>query len=70
MLCLTAGIHSDERNRIEIAHRIYAGTAGSVLAGTLIAMPALNVQGVRSGSRYLPRHELRDGVAARPSGWL
>jgi len=53
-LCLTAGIHGDELNGVEIAHRIYAGTPGSALAGTLLAVPVVNIQGFRSGTRYLP----------------
>ena len=53
-LCLTAGVHGDELNGMEIAHRIYAGTPGSALAGTLIAVPAVNVHGVRAGMRYMP----------------
>jgi len=53
-LCLTAGIHGDELNGVEIAHRVYAGTSGSALAGTLIAIPVVNMQGARAGMRYLP----------------
>ena len=70
-LCLTAGIHGDEVNGMEVAHRIYAGTSGSSLAGTLIAVPAVNMQGVRSGSRYLPdRRDLNRAFPGNPDGSL
>jgi hypothetical protein len=70
-LCLTAGIHGDELNGVEIAHRIYAGTSGSALSGTLIAIPAVNMQGLRSGSRYLPdRRDLNRAFPGSPKGSL
>jgi predicted deacylase len=70
-LCLTAGIHGDELNGIEVAHRIYAGTPGSALAGTLIALPVVNLQGIRSGSRYLPdRRDLNRAFPGNPKGSL
>jgi predicted deacylase len=53
-LCIVGGIHGDELNGVEIAHRVYAGTPGGELAGTLMALPAVNLQGIRSGQRYLP----------------
>jgi predicted deacylase len=53
-LCLTAGIHGDELNGVEIAHRIYAGTSGAALAGTLIAVPVVNIRGSAPACRYLP----------------
>ena len=52
-LCITGGIHGDEINGVEIAHRIYAGTSGAQLAGTLLVVPAVNAHGFRTGSRYL-----------------
>ncbi len=70
-LCLIAGIHGDELNGIEIAHRIYAGTPGSALAGTLIAVPVVNIQGFRSGQRYLPdRRDLNRGFPGSANGSL
>jgi predicted deacylase len=70
-LCLTAGIHGDEFNGVEIAHRIYAGTPGSALAGTLVAVPVVNVQGFRSGTRYLPdRRDLNRAFPGSPNGSL
>ncbi len=52
-LCITGGIHGDEINGVEIAHRIYAGGDASPVAGTLLVIPAVNVHGFRTGSRYL-----------------
>lgn len=53
-LCLTALIHGDERNGFEIAREIFAGTDATTLAGTLLALPAANIHGFRTGSRYMP----------------
>jgi predicted deacylase len=52
-LCITGGIHGDEINGVEIAHRIYSGIAGDQVAGTLLVIPAVNAHGFRTGSRYL-----------------
>lgn len=70
-LCLTAGIHGDELNGVEIAHRIYAETSGDKLSGTLIAIPAVNMAGLRGGNRYLPdRRDLNRGFPGNPKGSL
>lgn len=53
-LCLTALVHGDERNGFEIARTVFARTDAQELAGTLIALPAINVNGFRTGSRYMP----------------
>lgn len=53
-LCLTALVHGDERNGFEVARTAFAGTDARQLAGTLIALPAINVNGFRTGSRYMP----------------
>jgi len=52
-LCLTAGVHGDELNGVEVARRVFAQTEPQELRGTLIALPAINAEGVRTGSRYL-----------------
>ena len=70
-LCLTAGIHGDELNGVEIAHGIYVETAPGDLSGTLIAVPAVNMSGLRSGNRYLPdRRDLNRGFPGDPNGSL
>ncbi len=52
-LCLTAGIHGDELNGFEVARRSLAATDPKALKGTLIAFPAVNAEGVRTGNRYM-----------------
>lgn len=52
-LCLTAGIHGDELNGVEVARRVFAEISPQELQGTLIALPAINAEGVRAGNRYL-----------------
>ncbi len=70
-LCLVAGIHGDEINGLAIAHRIYSQTKGADLAGTLIAVPSVNVQGIRSGNRYLPdRRDLNRAFPGSANGSL
>lgn len=53
-LCLTALVHGDERNGFEVARTAFARTDPQALSGTLIALPAINVNGFRTGSRYMP----------------
>jgi predicted deacylase len=70
-LCLTAAIHGDELNGVEIAHRIYRDTPAADLAGTLIVLPAVNMSGLRTGNRYLPdRRDLNRGFPGSPTGSL
>ena len=52
-LCLTAGVHGDELNGVEVARRTFAQTDPQILRGTLIVLPAINAEGVRTGNRYL-----------------
>jgi predicted deacylase len=52
-LCLTAGIHGDELNGVEIARRAFAGIDPQSLRGTVFALPTINAEGVRTGNRYL-----------------
>ncbi len=51
---LTAAVHGDEINGIEIIRRVLATKAVSRLAGTLFAVPVVNTYGFLSQSRYLP----------------
>jgi len=53
-LCVTAGIHGDEINGVEVARRVFAKIDPTDLAGTLIVLPVINADGFRMGSRYLP----------------
>ncbi|HEY5654772.1 MAG TPA: succinylglutamate desuccinylase/aspartoacylase family protein [Woeseiaceae bacterium] len=54
VLCLTAAIHGDELNGIEIVRRVMHDLQPDRLSGTVIGVPIVNVQGFRRGSRYLP----------------
>ena len=52
-LCLSAGIHGDELNGVEVARRAFAEIDTATLRGTVIALPTINADGVRTGNRYL-----------------
>jgi predicted deacylase len=52
-LCITAGVHGDELNGVEIARRVFSKVDAKSLRGTIIALPAINAEGVRTGNRYL-----------------
>lgn len=52
-LCLSAGIHGDELNGVEVARRAFAGIDPNKLRGTVIALPTINAEGIRTGNRYL-----------------
>lgn len=54
VMFVTAAIHGDEINGIEIIRRLLATKALNRLAGTLIAVPVVNIYGFVSQSRYLP----------------
>jgi len=52
-LCLTAAIHGDELNGIEMVRRLMYELEPDQLAGTVIGVPIVNLDGFRSGTRYL-----------------
>ena len=54
VLCLTAGVHGDEINGVEIVRRIAHDVDPTRLSGTIIGVPIVNVFGYSRGSRYLP----------------
>lgn len=54
VLCLTAAIHGDELNGIEIVRRVMQGVDVATLSGTVIGVPIVNIPGFQRGSRYLP----------------
>jgi hypothetical protein len=53
-LCLTAAVHGDELNGVEVVRRVLNDTDPQELAGALIAVPVVNLLGFSRGSRYLP----------------
>lgn len=52
-LCLTAAIHGDELNGIEIVRRVMYDIDPNKLSGTVVGVPIVNLQGFRRNSRYL-----------------
>ena len=68
-LCLTAAIHGDELNGIEMVRRVMHDIAPEKLSGAIIGVPIVNVQGFRRGSRYLPdRRDLNRYFPGNPNG--
>ena len=53
-LFISAAIHGDELNGIEIIRRLQLQETLSAIKGTLILVPMVNVFGVLNQSRYLP----------------
>lgn len=53
-ICLTAGVHGDELNGVEIVRRLAYGIDPKTLSGTVVAVPIVNLFGFSRGSRYLP----------------
>ena len=68
-LCLTAAVHGDELNGIEMVRRVMHDITPDRLSGALIGVPIVNVQGFRRGSRYLPdRRDLNRYFPGNPHG--
>ena len=69
VLCLAAGVHGDELNGVEVARRAFAQIDPQKLHGTLLALPAINAEGVRTGNRYLSdRRDLNRAFPGRTGG--
>jgi len=70
-LCLTAAVHGDELNGIEIVRRVLAGIEVAKLRGTVIGVPIVNVHGFQRRSRYMPdRRDLNRRFPGDPKGSL
>ncbi len=70
-LLLSAAIHGDELNGIEIVRRILSETDPRTLRGTIIATPVVNVFGYLTQTRYLPdRRDLNRSFPGSKSGSL
>jgi len=68
---LSAAIHGDELNGIEIINRIINSKTIKNLKGTLIAVPMVNVYGVLNQSRYMPdRRDLNRSFPGSKRGSL
>ncbi|MCW8092613.1 succinylglutamate desuccinylase/aspartoacylase family protein [Alteromonas sp. ASW11-130] len=70
-LFVSAAIHGDELNGIEIVSRLIKSKSIERLRGTLIAVPIVNVYGVLAQSRYLPdRRDLNRSFPGSKKGSL
>lgn len=72
VLAMTAGMHGDEINGMEIVRRIIDGGHNRVQRGTTVCMPIINVYGFLNYSREVPdgkdvNRSFPDGRLAR---WL
>lgn len=68
-LCLTAAVHGDELNGIEIVRRVMYDIDPQELSGAVIGVPIVNLQGFRRSSRYLPdRRDLNRFFPGNPRG--
>lgn len=54
VLCLTAAVHGDELNGVEIVRRVVNELKPGELGGTVIGVPIVNLFGFTRNSRYLP----------------
>jgi predicted deacylase len=70
-LWLSGAIHGDELNGVEVIRRVLEVVDPERLAGTLIAIPIVNVFGFLHQSRYLPdRRDLNRSFPGSPRGSL
>ncbi len=68
-LCLTAAVHGDELNGIEMVRRVMHDLNPERVAGAVVGVPIVNLQGFRRGSRYLPdRRDLNRYFPGNPRG--
>jgi hypothetical protein len=58
-LLVTAGIHGDELNGIDVLHRLVARLDPAQLSGTLIAVPGLNPPGLLQDTREFAANDSR-----------
>ena len=54
VLCMTAAVHGDELNGIEVVRRVLNDVDPAQLTGTVVGMPIVNIMGFSRSSRYLP----------------
>jgi uncharacterized protein len=68
-LWLSAAIHGDELNGVEIIRRVLEELDARELAGVVVAVPVVNVFGFLEQSRYLPdRRDLNRSFPGSPRG--
>ena len=70
VLCLTAAVHGDELNGIEVTRRARRCRSRRV-NGAVIGVPIVNIQGFYRGTRYLPdRRDLNRYFPGNPKAAL
>ena len=70
-LFISAAVHGDELNGIEIIRRLITQKTFKIIRGTVIAVPMVNVYGVVNQSRYLPdRRDLNRSFPGSAKGSL
>jgi predicted deacylase len=68
---LSAAVHGDEIGGVEIIRRALEPIDPKNLAGTIVAVPIVNVHGFLNGDRYLPdRRDLNRSFPGSPNGSL
>ncbi|MCP5147886.1 MAG: succinylglutamate desuccinylase/aspartoacylase family protein [Pseudomonadales bacterium] len=68
-LCLTAAVHGDELNGIEMVRRVMYELDPGKLRGMVIGVPIVNLLGFSRNSRYLPdRRDLNRFFPGNPRG--
>lgn len=68
---ISAAIHGDELNGVEVVNRVLADLEPKKLHGTLLAIPVVNVHGFITGDRYLPdRRDLNRSFPGSAKGSL
>ncbi len=68
---LSAAVHGDEIGGVEIIRRALMGIDPKTLAGTIVAVPIVNVHGFLNGDRYLPdRRDLNRSFPGSANGSL
>ena len=68
-LCLTGGVHGDELNGVEVVRQTFSTIDPLELRGTLVGLPAINAEGIRSGDRYMSdRRDLNRQFPGRAGG--
>lgn len=68
-ICLTAGVHGDELNGVEIVREVLDGVRPRGMQGTLLGVPIVNIHGFQTSSRYLPdRRDLNRYFPGNPRG--
>jgi uncharacterized protein len=70
-VAISAAIHGDEVNGVEVIRRLLSHLRAEEIAGTVIAVPVVNGLGFVAGERYLPdRRDLNRAFPGNPDGSL